>query len=197
MELHSCLTQVWILEGLHSPVTAPCFLQSYTVLLPRPHLLKLVDLADEEIPVASSDLCVCNMDHVLGKEQDEIRKRTMLLAGRQQELPNIKINLRGFTPAMIQHHTYLTCASPTAPIQFSLGCLPSYLCLGWVPHSCCICFPHSYTLVLYSLQQFDSSNPSSCFPLFSHAICHNSQAETWHETLQEEVCYKDQEHRVI
>lgn len=176
---------------------APCFLQSYTALLPRPHLLKFVDLADEEVPVASSDLCVCNMDHVLGREQDEIRKRITLLAGRQQELPNIRINLRAFTPAMVQHHTHLTCASPTAPIQSSLGCLPSYLYLGWVPSSCCIHFTHSYTLCLFlsSLQQFDSSNPSSSFPLFSHAICPESWAETWHETLQEVVCYNDQEHR--
>lgn len=144
MELHSCLAQVWTLKGLHSPMTAPCFLQSYRALLPRPHLLKLVDLADEEVPVAPSDLCVCNMDHVLGREQDESRKRIVLLAGRQQELPNIRINLKCFTPAMVQHHTYLTCASHTAPIQLSLGCLPLIYLPGmglWCTH-----FPHSHTL---------------------------------------------------
>lgn len=63
---HSCLT--WVLQGLHSPMLALFFLQSYSALLPRPHLLKLVDLADEEVPIAASDLCVCDMDHVLGKE---------------------------------------------------------------------------------------------------------------------------------
>lgn len=136
---------------------------------------------------------------IMSWEANKIRKRIVLLAGRQQELPNIRINLRGFTPAMVQHHIYLTCASPTAPIQFSLGCLPSYLCLGRVPSSCFICFPHSYTLslFLFSLQQFDGSNPSSSFPVFSHAICHKGWTETWHETLQEEVCYTDQEHRTV
>lgn len=144
MELYSCLTQVWTLEGLHSPMTVSCFLQSYTDLPPRPHLLKLVDLADEEVPIASSDLCVCNMDHVLGREQDKIRKR--ITSRETARTAKHKDPPKGLHPAMVQHHTYLTCANPTAPIQFSMGCLPSYLCLGWVPHSHCICFPHSYTL---------------------------------------------------
>lgn len=102
---------------------APLFLQRYTALPPRPHLLKLVDLADEEVPIASSNLCVRDVDHVLGREQHEVRKRTAL-AGRQQALTNGRSNQRGFTPALVQHHTYLTCASPTATVQFPVGCLP-------------------------------------------------------------------------
>lgn len=63
---------------MHSPKPSPLSLQNYTVVLLRPHLFKLVDLADEEVPIASSNLCVCNVDHVLGKEEHEFRKRTVL-----------------------------------------------------------------------------------------------------------------------
>lgn len=117
-----------LLQALQSPVLAPLFLQRYTALPPRPHLLELVDLADEEIPIASSNLCVCDVDHVLGREQREVRTRSAL-AGRQQALPNGRSNQRGFTPALVQHHTYLTCTSPTATTQFSHGLPSLYLCL--------------------------------------------------------------------
>lgn len=63
---------------MHSPKSSPLFLQNHAVILPRPHLFKLVDLADEEVPVAPSNLCVCDVDHVLGKEEHEVRKRTVL-----------------------------------------------------------------------------------------------------------------------
>lgn len=139
---------------------APLFLKSYTALLLRPHLLKLVDLADEEVPIASSDLCVCNMDHVLGREEHEVRKRTAL-AGRQQAVPNVRSNQRGFTPAVVQHHTYLTCVGPRANIQFSV----SYT-FAWDGSQIHIVFTfhilaHSAYFCL-SLQQFDSTNPDSC-----------------------------------
>lgn len=142
---------------------APLFLHSYTALLARPHLLKLVDLADEEVPVASSNLCVRNMDHVLGREQHEVRKRTAL-AGRQQALPNVRSNQRGFTPALVPHHTYLTCASPTATTHFSVGCLP--YTFAWDESQIHTVFSshilaHSAYFCL-SLQQFDGPNPDSC-----------------------------------
>jgi len=124
----SC-TRTGLLQGLRNPMFAPLFLQSYTALLPRPHLLKLVDLPDEEVPIASSNLCVRNMDHVLGKEQREVRKRTEL-AGRPQALPNMRSHQSSFAPALVQHHIYPTCAHPTATIQLSVGCLPWHLCLG-------------------------------------------------------------------
>lgn len=135
---------------------ASLFLKSYTALLPRPHLLKLVDLADEEVPIASSNLCVCDMDHVLGREEHEVRKRTAL-AGRQQALTNA----RSFTPALVQHHTYLTCVGPSANIQFSVG-----YSFAWDGSQIHIVFTfrilaHSAYFCL-SLQQFDSPNPDSC-----------------------------------
>lgn len=114
--------QACLLQGLHSPVLTPLFLQSYTALPPRPHLLELVDLADEEVPIASSNLCVCDVDHVLGREHHEVRKKSAL-AGRQQALPNRRSNQRGSLAALVQCHTYRICASPTAIIPFSVGCL--------------------------------------------------------------------------
>lgn len=164
MELHSCLTQVWTLEGLHSPMLAPCFPQSYTALQPRPHLLKLVDLADEEVPIASSDLCVCNMDHVLGKEQDEIGKRNVPIAGRQQELPN----LRSFTPAShvselcLSHSTHSVLPGLPSLIR-SPGMGPQVHVLFTshiLTHSVCFCLPCSSLTVPAPT---DASLFQSCF----------------------------------
>lgn len=77
---HSCHTHTkYSFVRLCRAQTFPYYSHRANTVFPVwPHLLKLVDLADEEVPIAPSNLCVCDVDHVLGKEEQEVRKRTVL-----------------------------------------------------------------------------------------------------------------------